>query len=150
MISIKRKTPNKKLFPRIVLNKEDLTQIAKLMEASVLDNILKQATATGEQIKMNSPSTRDAKRKLSLPLLSLVAKGHRFVKGRGGSWKVTPVLSNGSQALRLEAATQELKNLSRWLQQMGYVGWLGINPRAMAAIRLVVRNAIKREFRRAA
>lgn len=124
-----------------------LEEIAKLAEASILHNIKHQQQADGAALKVNSPAWREHKRKKRRPQLSLVNALHRFVRGGGGSWATQIYRSKSTIIVR--AATNELAQLSEWVQGMGYVGWHGVNRKARAAMMQVIRDWVRDEFKRA-
>ncbi len=124
-----------------------LSDIGRLVSGGILDNIRSQRQADGTSLKANAPSTREAKRKMGLPALSLVFKQHRFVKGLSQSWAAVVDLARNRVSVR--PATMELANLSRSLQQRGYTGWFGVSERARAAIIERVRRFIKKAIKEA-
>lgn len=132
-------------FPALRLDPSLLKEIAKLGEASILSNIRRQQQADGAALKANAPQTRERKRKKRRLQLSLVDSKHRFVRGKSGSW--TAQIHARTSTVILQAATNELRNLSEYVQRMGYVGWLGINKQARAAMRASLRKWIVAKFR---
>jgi hypothetical protein len=127
------------------LDGDVLDKIGKVVAGSILDNIRSQQTVDGGQLKANAPSTRAAKRAMGLPPLSLVFKQHRFVKGNSASW--AHAVDAGDGRVTIRPANQELANISRSLQQRGYVGFFGISLRAREAVRAAVRKWIRERFR---
>lgn len=136
----------KAVLPKELVDKETMKTVGQLVEASILENIQKQRTITGGRLKINAPKTRERKRAKGRRQLSLVDEKHRFVKGAGGSWaqRVT------GKAVIVTPATPELKALSRWVQLKGYIDWFGVNKIAKEAIRKLMRESIKKQFRKAA
>jgi hypothetical protein len=124
-----------------------LQDIGKAVSGGILDNIRSQRQADGQPLQQNAPSTREAKRKLGLPVLALVFKQHRFVKGNGMSWFGKPDVQGNRVTVRPSSA--ELANLSRSLQQRGYVGFFGVSDKARAAIRARVRKFIREAIAKA-
>ncbi len=129
-------------IPKGILNTADFKKMGKTVEAGILKNIRTQKQATGAPIKRNAQSTIDRKRAKGRRIMSLVDRLHRFVKGGGASWR-TKATRKGAT---IEPATSELRNLSRWVQQKGYTGWFDVSKEARAAMRAIMRKAIKREF----
>ena len=134
-------------FPALKVPVDTLETIANIGEASILDNIKKQQQADGAALKENSPGWKQHKRKKRRPLLSLVNKFHRFVRGNSASWAQT--IHPRSSRVKIEAATNELRDLAEYVQRMGYVGWFGLNKRAEKAMRTVVRKWVREEFTKA-
>lgn len=128
-----------------VLGKEMMFRIGRVVEGSILDNVKSQTTADGGAIKRNAPSTRERKRKLGLPQLSLIFKNRRFGKGKQQTFSITATATR--VAVRPHA---EHMRLVGWLHEMGYTGWIGISAKGSAAIRLLLRQWIVRRFSRKA
>lgn len=128
-------------------DEQTLTDIGKVTGAGILDNIRSQTQADGQPLQQNAPSTREAKRKLGLPALSLVFRQHRFVKGNSLSWLGKPDVPGNRVTVRPSNA--ELANLSRSLQQRGYVGWFGVSDKARAAVKARVRKFIREAIAKA-
>lgn len=145
----------KATFPALVLPVGVLETIAELAEASVLDNIRGRKQADGSPLLRNLQSTIDRKIRQGRPTLSLVDSLHRFVRGLGASWATTIHLKRST--VILQAATLELRNLSVWLQEgvetkrglRRYVGYIGLNKKARAAMRTVLRKWVRKEFEKA-
>ena len=131
-------------IPAIKLDKPFWRRVGLIVEASLLDNIRKQQQADGKKLKTNAAATRESKRRRRLPLLSLVDAKHRFVKGRGASWRITEFLANG---IIVGPATSQLKKLNRRVQNAGYTGWMGLGASGKAALRAMLRKHIRKELR---
>lgn len=122
-----------------------LEDIGKVIEGGIIDNIMSQKTVSGARIKVNTPTTRELKRKLGLPVLSLIFKNHSFIKGGQGSWKSK--VNERKQSVSVEPANAQLKTVSEALQARGYVGWFGISAKTMSAIRARLRQYLKERFK---
>lgn len=141
---VERKTTGKLALARLGnMPKEFWKQVADTVEAGILDNIVKQKQADGSMIKTNARSTLMHKIALRRGTRSLVDEKHRFVKGRGRSWKAIRYLANGAGVV-VGPATQELRELSRYVQQKGYTGWMGISATTRAALKELWRLAMVR------
>lgn len=149
-VKVKIYSSSKITLPDVFLDEKAYDQIGKVAEASILDNIRRQQQADGSALKINAPSTRERKRRAGRPVLSLVDRLHRFVKGNQRSWKVRKTTKRGRvNGIEVVPATSELKKLVRYVQEKGYVGWFGINKDAVAAIKEAVRESIRRQFKKA-
>lgn len=124
-----------------------LADLGKVTAASVLDNIRSQKQADGSALKMNAPSTREAKRRMGLPPLALVFKQHRFVKGNSASWKY--IVDEKGNKVSIKPSNAELANISRHLQEKGYLGWFAVSDKARAAIRARVQKFIRDAIKKA-
>lgn len=122
--------------------------VAKVAQGSILDNILSQRQASGEQLKRNKTSTIARKLKAGRKPRSLIDVMHRFIQGAGKSWKVIRLLPNG-KGIEIGPATDELKRLMGLVQEKGYVGWIGLNTKAASAIKVLLREEVRRLFRAA-
>lgn len=141
-------------LPALKLPVELLEKIGKIGEGSILQNIKNQQTMDGGQLQENAPSTRRRKERKGRPLKSLVDQFHRFTRGRGQSWALQ--VEPHRNWVILEPATQELRNLSRWLQEgrpskgkYKYLGWFGLNEKAAKLVREVTRAWVRDEFEKA-
>lgn len=152
MIKLKIVRAQKAVFPGLELPQAVLEDVAKVAEASILDNIRRQKQADGSALESNRQSTMEAKRRKGRPVMSLVDALHRFVRGSSISWAST--IYRRRATVIIEPATGELRNLVRWVQEGGdgrnrYTGWFGINKEARAAIRERLRQWVRDEFRKA-
>lgn len=136
--TVKVKLPTLSGFSR-----EFWTKVGDVVKGSILDNIAKQKTATGEQLKVNAPATRERKHRAGLPLLSLVDIEHRLVRTGDTSYEIVRYLAKGS-GIVVGAATEEVAKLVRYVQKAGYVGWFGINRKGREAIKALVRQELAR------
>jgi len=123
-------------------------KVGDVVSGSILDNIIRQQQADGTPIKENAPSTKAAKQKQGRGVRSLIHLKDRFVQGAKGSWKILQFIPNG-RGILVGPATAELRKLVRWVHQLGYVGWLGVNVEGIAAIRTLLREEIRMLFRAA-
>lgn len=149
-MSFKVKRTIKAKFPAFRLDDATMVQLGELLSLGVVDNILQQKQASGARIRPNAPSTRHRKQRLGRPVLSLIddPKKHRFIKGGKGSFTYSAKgHSRGTRTIVVEPATGELRKLNRYVQQKGYVGWFGVSRETEAAVRLALRDFIKRTFR---
>ena len=110
-----------------------LEKCGKLMAGGIIDNIQKQQTWRGGSLKQNAPSTLERKRRKSRPLMSLIDKLNRFVSGGGRSWAVN--VDPAKNDVIVEPSTGELRDLVKWVQMKGYVGWYGISKKALQALK---------------
>jgi hypothetical protein len=129
-----------------------LEKVGKIAEGAILYNIKHQLRADGGTLQQNKKVTRDRKRKLGRPQLSLVDQFHRFTRGRGQSW-ATQVDARRKWVI-VEPATRELAKLVEYVQKGGkgrhkYLGWFGLNQHALDAIRTQIRDWIRGEFEKA-
>jgi len=136
-------------MPEFRWSREFWDRCGKVVEGSTLDMIRSQTTMDGSRIKQNAPSTRERKRKKGRPRLSLVDEKHRFVKGGGQSWKIIRYLPRNT-GIVVAAANAELRKLVRYVVGMGYTGWLGLSSKSEKAIRALIREEVRRQFRAAA
>lgn len=141
----------KAVLPSIALSKSDKATLMRIGEGSVLQNIKQQKQADGSTLKRNAKSTLKEKRRLGRGRRSLVDEKHRFVQGRQQSWAGEERKTMGGRtSIWIKPATPELRKLNRFVQENGYVGWLGINEKAVKAIRLLLQKMLNREFAKAA
>jgi hypothetical protein len=143
MAKVELKRVVKAKLPQIKFGAAVWKQIGEIAEGGILDNIMRQRQADGRPIKENAPSTRERKRKEGKPQLSLIDRKKRFIKGGGGSWRFR-VLKNG---VVIRPAKAELKRISRWVQQKGYVGWFGLSEKHVEVIRAIFRKEIRKQFK---
>lgn len=136
-------------MPEFRWSRDFWNKVGKVVEGSTLDMIRKQTTMDGSRIKTNAPSTRERKRRAGRPLLSLVDKEHRFVRGGQQSWKIIRYLPRNT-GIAVAAATRELAELVHHVVEMGYTGWLGLSQSAVGAVRALIREEMRRMFREAA
>ncbi len=127
------------------MSEDQLRQIGKIAEASVIDNVMSQKTVTGERIQRNTPETRELKRKLGIKQMSLIFKDHSFVRGQEQTFRI--IVDKTRQSVRIEPKA-EFKPIVEGLQRRGYVGWFGMNPKAMAAVRALISKWIKEYFKK--
>ena len=136
-------------FPGLAPDRDLLTKIGKVIEGNIIDNIARQIQASGAALKRNKPSTSRRKRASGQTwrgiVMSLVAQMRRFVQPGGRSWR--SVIDKNSVAVM--PATGELALISGYVQRKGYTGWFGISRKGGAAIRLVVGDWIKGQFKKA-
>ena len=167
------KPPN---YPRLGgLPKEAWHDAGAVVAAGIVDNIVKQQQESGAPIKKNAPATTTRKRNKRRDLRSLMEKLYRFIRvadtvrgsggaletmqvaGRGGktrdarvdsanSWGILRYLPTGGVVVG--AKSQQLKNLSRWVQGKGYVGWLGISATTREALRAILRIWIAKTIKK--
>ena len=83
--------------------------------------------------------------------MSLIAEKHRFVKGKGQSFRSR---IEGKRHVVVEPAPGKIRDLSRWLQEEHptrnrYTGWFGVNKKAANAMRKELRRWVKEQFRKA-
>lgn len=142
MVDIKIERVVKAEIPSIKFPKPFWSNVAKIIEGSILDNLRKQQQADGSALKKNARTTLLRKQALGRRLLSLVDKEHRFVKGNAASWK--PLKFLGGKGVEVGPATGELKRLSIFVQKKGYTGWMGLNKEALSALKALARKEIKR------
>lgn len=147
-MSVKIVRETKAELPANFIDETAIKSVMKTAEGSILDNILNQVTADGGRLKANSPKTLLRKQKQGRPLLSLVDRAHRFIKGGGRSWKVGIVKTHGGKkdALIVRPASLELANLVKWVQEAGYLGWFGIRKAHIQVMRDAIRKSIRRSF----
>lgn len=147
-ITIRRRIKAK--MPGFELDQKLHKEIAEIAEGSIIENILLQRQANGSSLKVNAHSTRRRKeRQGNNPILSLVDKEHRFIKGRSQSWAQS-VRGVGSMAsLVIYPATGMLRKLNRYVQGKGYTGWFGISKDSSDLIRHAIRKWIRREVSKA-
>jgi hypothetical protein len=131
-------------FPSVLeLDRAVLDKIGQVVAASVTDNVIRQRTVDGGRIKLNAPSTRERKRREGKPALSLIDEQRRFIKPGAWTWRVK------RNSVTILPSTSELRELMRELQERGYVGWFGASPKALAAVREIVKAYIMRRFEEA-
>jgi len=132
-------------LPTNFLDRATWDKVGKVAAAGVIDNIIKQTQADGQALKKNASSTIKRKRKLALPLLSLVFKDRSLVKGAKQSfiWRI------GRNSVTIRPATAEAKNRTKWVQQKGFTGWFGISAATKTAIKALIRKSIKKAFSKA-
>lgn len=173
MFKVKRKPAN---YPRLGgLPKEAWRDAGNVVAAGIVDNIMKQQQESGAPLKKNAPATTTRKRNKRRDLRSLMEKLYRFIRvadtvrgsggaleemqiaGRGGkisqarvdtanSWGILRYLPSGGVVVG--ARSQQLKNLSRWVQEKGYVGWLGISATTREALRAVLKAWVAATLKR--
>jgi hypothetical protein len=141
MIKLKIRREIIKGVPRSVkISADDYAIVGQLAKTSIQDNINQQMQADGSSLKANAPSTARRKELENKPVLSLVDEEHRFIQP--DSFSATVV----DERVTIEPGNEELKDLSRQVQEKGYTGWFGLNATAEKAVRVTMRNAIKRLF----
>lgn len=126
--------------------KEFWAQAGKVAAGGILDNIMRQQQASGARLKINAPSTREAKRAKGRPNMSLIDEKHRFV--RGNSWGVKHFLAN-SEGVIVGPLNSELAQLVRYAAQKGYTGYIGLSAKTRAAIGALLRQWLQRIIRQA-
>lgn len=138
-------------IPALKIDKKLLNEVGSLGSADIMHNILAGKQADGAGLKRNAPKTADRKRKKGWTVAgrvkSLIAEHHRFVKGGGRSWRW--YLERG-KTVWIYPGNAELKNLVRWVQMKGYLGWFAISVKGKVAIKLAMRDWIKKQFAKAA
>lgn len=117
-----------------------LERCGKIMAGGIIDNIERQQQASGAGLRQNAPSTLERKRRKARPLMSLIDELNRFVRGSGASWAVN--VDPAKNDVIIEPTTGELRNLVRWVQMKGYVGWFGISKTTLAALKEMVYQDI--------
>lgn len=132
----------------IKLSKEALTLAGRAMAGGIIDNIQKQQTWKGGALESNAPSTSERKRKKGRPEKSLIDKMRRFVRGRSVSWAID--VDPGSNNVTVSPATSEAAQISGWVQEMGYVDWIGISRATLAALKELIAEEIQKAVDRAA
>lgn len=135
-------------IPEIKWTKKFWDKTARVVEGSTLENIASQKTRKGGHLKKNATSTRLRKADAGRRQMSLVDEEHRFVKGKRQSWKILKYLPKG-KGIVVGGATAELRKLVGYVTKLGYVGWLGLAPDGVAAVRALMRKEVKDMFRRA-
>lgn len=135
-------------LPAIKLDKELLNSIGRAMEGAILENIAMQRQADDAPLRANKQATANRKRAKGWlwkgRAMSLVAEFKRLVRGRQASWR----WRLKKNAVIVGPSTDEVRNLSRYVQLKGYTGWLGLNRRSRDAIRSMVRHWIVTKFQR--
>jgi hypothetical protein len=126
--------------PEIKLTRPFWQKVGEIVAASTRRNILQQQQADGSRLKRNAPSTQTRKQEAGRPLLSLIDVGRRLVTK--GAYIITPI----SHGVEIEPAA---RNIARWVQQKGYIGWLGVSRKAARALTQLVDQEIKRQIARA-
>ena len=136
------------VLPNLVLDEKTVNTIGDLLSIGVVDNILQQRQANGSGIKRNAQSTSDRKALLGRPLKSLIDEPsrHRFIQGNRGSFRFGLTGTGTVRKLRIRPATDELRAISRHVQEKGYVGWFGIHRETAAAVLDVVSRWIVEKF----
>ncbi len=156
----------------IKFGKPVMETVGRIVEASVLDNIAKQKQADGKPLKKNKPVTIELKLRKGMRPLSLVADGHRLVKGKRRSFKVEATVNNVRIYPSEEEISVKLKRLpplpaqpgqrrrrprerkkthstaspaqlTRWVQLDGYTGWFAPSREAYAAAIAFFRQVIR-------
>lgn len=140
-ITLKRKQIAK--LPRYELGKKTFEEIGAVASDGVVLNVKDGKQITGARIKRNAPSTaaqKRAKRRLWRGrVASLIDKKHRFIRpGQGGSWRYWAY----SNRVKIEPGNQELKRLSRWVQEKRYLGWFGLSQRVRRLIKAIVKKRL--------
>ena len=134
-------------LPTLQVDDGLLRKLGRVIEGNIIDNIARQVQASGAALKRNKPFTQRRKRAAGWTwrgrVLSLVAQMHRFVMPGGLSWKT---ILPGKSTVIVRPATAELATLSRYVQQKGYTGWLGISKAGRAALDLAMQDWIKAKF----
>ena len=130
------------------LSKDFLALCGRIMAAGIIDNIKKQQQWGGGALKKNAESTRKRKQRKGRPLLSLVDEMRRFVRGRGVSWAID--VDPAANDVVVTPATEELRQLVEWVQEMDYVGWFGISRSTYRALKEAYHAEIKRAIDEAA
>lgn len=110
-----------------------LETLGKMMAGGLIDNIQKQRTWRGGALKQNAPSTSERKRKKGRPQMSLVDALHRFIRPGGGSWAIN--VDPAQNDVIIEPATNELRDIVKWVQMKNYVGWFGISKETLKAMK---------------
>jgi hypothetical protein len=121
------------------------------IEGGILDNIATQRQANGRALKRNAPKTLERKLRLGRGARSLVDEKHRFVQGSGGSYKSKIIGSALGKARGVVvSASGFIREIGGYLEARGYVGWFGINKKALAAIKQSLTKEVARLVKKAA
>jgi uncharacterized FlaG/YvyC family protein len=136
-------------LPALRIPRTVTSQIGRIAEGNILDNIKTQKRADHGSIKANAPSTLERKRRLGRGTRSLVDELHRFVQGNRKSWRWTASKKAEKAVVTIVPATAQLRRLVRFVQEKGYVGWFALSDDGREAIRQVIRKWIRREFDKA-
>jgi hypothetical protein len=131
--------------PRLELPDELKEKIAKLLKASILDNIKNQRQADGSPLKANSQRYADYKQRAGMTwkgsVLALVAKEHRFTRPElwSAEWE------GDGLALKLiiePTAGEDTARISLSVQERGYTGWFAAPTADIEAALALVRKWI--------
>jgi len=136
-------------LPKLVLGKATFEKIGEVASSSIVLNVATSTQTSGAPIKENAPSTIRRKQKnprskkvggMVRPLVDVM---RRFIKpGANGSWRWWA----HDDYARIEpgdpGGDPTLKELSRSLQARGYRGWFGINKKARAIIKRIVKERL--------
>jgi hypothetical protein len=137
--------------PKIELGKPFVEKIGQIIAAGVVDNILKQRQTGGARIRVNAPSTRERKQRQGRPTLSLIddPKKRRLVKGRGRSFQSGVMGTRGKYRIKIVPATQETRQIVRYVQDKGYTGWFGVHEYTYNAVVELIRQTVKEKWKKA-
>ena len=124
--------------------------VGKLVAAAIVSNIIRQQRADGGAIKQNAPSTLQSKRDRGVRLRSLIDEGERLIRGRGQSFRletspnqVAVVPSSTARTGRPRSKPASAKQIARWVQEKGYVGWFGVGRQDRAAIKEWLKKEVR-------
>lgn len=150
MIQFKLERAKKAQVPKLDLGRETFEKIGAIAADAVVLNIKTSKQADGSLIKANAPSTARQKRSASRTwqgrVAPLIAEQLRFIQtGKGGSWRWTVHRDH----VVIEPSSAELRRLSRYVQQRGYVGWFGLSKKAWGLVREILRAKILESIKRA-
>jgi len=146
MIDFKIKIDKPPKFPALNLGKETFEEVGEIASASIVLNVKSGKQADGSDIKKNAPSTILRKRLRKALFVkggkgsvrSLIDTKGRFIQSKGGSWRW---FAHENRAV-VEPATAELRKLSRYVQERGYVGWFDVSKKGWTLIRKVIRERL--------
>lgn len=130
-------------IPKYKLGQKTYDEIGKVASNGIVLNIKSSKQYDGTAIKENATSTKNIKRRYRRlwqgRAAPLIDKKHRFIKtGQGGSWRYWA----RDDQVTVEAGSEELRRLSRYVQRKGYTGWLGLNKKAVGLVSKVVRRRV--------
>ena len=137
-------------LPFLKMPRTVTSEIGRIAEGNILDNIRTQRQASGAALKTNAPSTLERKRRLGRPQLSLIDRLKRFIQGNRKSWRYRTVRANVEQPfIEIRPATAELRRLVRFVQEKGYTGWFALSDRGRGAIAELIGKWIRKELQKA-
>lgn len=138
-------------IPAIRFDLELMKRIGQHVEGAILENIMRQRQADGSRIRRNAKVTAKIKRRHGWlwrgRVMSLIAKKHRFVKGKGQSWRWRSI--NRNTEVIIEPVFGELMKLNVWVQEKGFTGWFGLSKKQKAGLRRVLRDWVRDAMRAA-
>jgi len=136
------------VMPHLAVPGEIKERVGKMLRAAILSNIRDQVQTDGSPLKRNPQQRVDYKSRNGMTwrgrVLSLVASEHRFT--RPELWLAT---WSGNRLTIEPSESEDLKAIVKYVQQKGYVGWFGPRAEAIAAVKQVIREWIRRAVREA-